>query len=95
MMRSRAVGAANRPRRRASPTMRSMWICIPTGRRSAASGWQRLIDQLEKRLRQPRCGIMIHHQRMNDAAFCFLDTLLGILRQQSRLHMADMRDLPT
>ncbi len=62
---------------------------------SAASGWQRLIGQLEKSLGRPRCGIMIHHQRMNDAAFCFLDTLLGILRQQSRLHMADMRDLPT
>jgi hypothetical protein len=62
---------------------------------TAANGWQRLINQLEKRLRQPRCGIMIHHQRMNDAAFCFLDTLLSILRQQPRLHMTDMRDLPT
>jgi hypothetical protein len=62
---------------------------------SAASGWQHLIDQLEKSLGRPRCGIMIHHQRMNDAAFCFLDTLLGILRQQRRLHMADIRDLPT
>jgi hypothetical protein len=62
---------------------------------SAANGWQRLISQLEKRLRQPRCGIMIHHQRMNDAAFCFLDTLLSILRQQARWHMTDMRDLPT
>jgi len=60
-----------------------------------ASGWQRLIDQLEKSLGRPRCGIMIHHQRMNDAAFCFLDTLLGSLRQQRRLHMADMRDLST
>lgn len=62
---------------------------------SAAIGWQRLIDRLEDSLRRPRCGIMIHHQRMNDAAFCFLDTLLHTLRQQRRLHMADMRDLPT
>jgi len=62
---------------------------------SAALGWQRLIAQLEKSLGRPRCGIMIHHQRMNDAAFCFLDTLLGSLRQQRRLHLADMRDLST
>ena len=60
---------------------------------SAGGGWQRLIDHLEKSLRRPRCGIMIHHQRMNDAAFCFLDTLLGTLRQQRRLHLADMRAL--
>jgi Uncharacterized protein conserved in bacteria (DUF2334) len=62
---------------------------------SAAIGWQRLIDQMEGSLRRPCCGIMIHHQRMNDAAFCFLDTLLQTLRQQRRLHMADIRDLPT
>jgi peptidoglycan/xylan/chitin deacetylase (PgdA/CDA1 family) len=71
-------------------------VDLHTGRApSAVIGWQRLINQLEAGLRQPRCGIMIHHQCMNDAAFCFLDTLLDTLRRQRRLQFVDMRDLPT
>jgi peptidoglycan/xylan/chitin deacetylase (PgdA/CDA1 family) len=62
---------------------------------SAALGWQRLTGRLAESLRQPTCGIMIHHQRMNDAAFCFLEQLLATLRQHRRRHTVDMRDLPT
>lgn len=62
---------------------------------SAGGGWQRLTDRLVESLSQPACGIMIHHQRMNGAAFCFLDQLLATLQQHRRLHRVDMRDLPT
>lgn len=60
---------------------------------SAADGWQRLTDRLEKGLCRPACGIMIHHQRMNDAAFCFLERLLDTLNRHSRMHMIAMQDL--
>lgn len=62
---------------------------------TAAIGWQRLTNRLVESLSQPACGIMIHHQRMNDAAFCFLDKLLETLRRQPRLHTVDLRNLPT
>ena len=52
-----------------------------------------LCSECGRAIKDRHLGIMIHHQRMNDAAFCFLDTLLGSLGQQSRLHLADMRDL--
>lgn len=60
---------------------------------TAAAGWQRLMDGLRLGLGRPRCGIMIHHQRMNAAAFGFLDTLLEILHRHPRLTLVDVRDL--
>jgi hypothetical protein len=40
-----------------------------------------LLEELSEGLRRPLCGIMIHHQRMNEAAFAFLDLLLqGLTR---------------
>ena len=62
---------------------------------TAAIGWQRLTDRLVDSLSRPACGIMIHHQRMNEAAFGFLDRLLETLRRQRRLTTVDLRDLPT
>ncbi len=60
---------------------------------TAAAGWQRLGEALILGLSRPACGIMIHHQRMNAAAFTFLDHLLEILTQHPRLTVVDMRDL--
>jgi hypothetical protein len=59
---------------------------------SAAQGWQRLQDALAAGLRRPVCGIMIHHQRMNPAAFAFLERLLVTLRRQRRITLVDLRD---
>jgi peptidoglycan/xylan/chitin deacetylase (PgdA/CDA1 family) len=61
---------------------------------AAALGWQRLIATLEAGLRRSTCGIMIHHQRMNDAAFRFLEVLIEILHRHPRLAVVDMRNLP-
>ncbi|MEW6218312.1 MAG: polysaccharide deacetylase [Thermodesulfobacteriota bacterium] len=36
-----------------------------------------LLEELAQGLAADRCGIMIHHQRMNQAAFVFLDALLA------------------
>ena len=45
----------------------------------AEDGWQNLFEELRAALFNRFCGIMIHHQRMNDAAFAFLDLLLDRL----------------
>jgi peptidoglycan/xylan/chitin deacetylase (PgdA/CDA1 family) len=60
---------------------------------NASAGWQRLRDALTMGLSRPTCGIMLHHQRMNAAAFTFLDHLLEILAHHPRLDIVDMRDL--
>lgn len=61
---------------------------------TAARGWTQLTDRLVDSLIRPTCGIMIHHQRMNEAAFGFLDQLLETLHRQRRLTAVDVRELP-
>lgn len=43
--------------------------------------WQNLFKELGESLRSGFCGVMIHHQRMNEEAFCFLDLLLSGLKK--------------
>lgn len=38
------------------------------------------------------CGIMIHHQRMNNRAFHFLDILLGVLKQEKNIVPVHFKD---
>jgi hypothetical protein len=38
---------------------------------------------------------MIHHQRMNEAACDYLETLLQALIERRRLKIVDLRDLTT
>lgn len=49
-----------------------------------ADGWQGLLAELEAAIRNGVCGVMIHHQRMNPAAFQFLDDLLSVLEKQKK-----------
>jgi peptidoglycan/xylan/chitin deacetylase (PgdA/CDA1 family) len=42
-------------------------------------GWRRLLEELSGAARNGCIGFMLHHQRMNDAAFAFLDILLAEL----------------
>jgi hypothetical protein len=60
---------------------------------SAAQGWRRLKASLAAGLHRPVCGIMVHHQRMNPAAFAFLDRLLESLRCHRNTTLVDLRDL--
>ncbi len=59
----------------------------------AGDGWNNLFEELEAALSSGFCGIMIHHQRMNDAAFVFMDFLLGHLMQADRCRIVDMREI--
>lgn len=56
-------------------------------------GVQNLLDELEENLASGRCGIMLHHQRMNDRAVHLLDTLLACLQKQAGLSFVHFGDL--
>jgi len=58
-----------------------------------ASGWDGLFGELERGLASGLCGIMIHHQRMNEAAFAFLDLMLHELKRRRDIRLLDFRDL--
>lgn len=52
-----------------------------------------LLTELEKGLETGRCGIMLHHQRMNRNGFIFLEQLLEAVNKESRIanvHFADL-----
>ncbi len=51
-----------------------------------ALGWDALFAELEEALATGRCGVMLHHQRTNPAAFDFLDLLLQKVASHRRLH---------
>lgn len=51
--------------------------------RDGASGWQNFLIELRQSLGSGFCGMMIHHQRMNDAAFDFLELLLSELKRRN------------
>lgn len=42
-----------------------------------AAGWDALMDEFETAATTGRIGVMLHHQRMNDTAFKFLDLCLA------------------
>ncbi len=56
-------------------------------------GWNRLLGDLKKSISTGCCGIMIHHRRMNDAAFDFLELLLKQIVNRSDFFPVDMRKL--
>ncbi len=61
--------------------------------RDPALGWRNLFNELQQAIPSDRCGIMIHHQRMNDAAFDFLEMLIGTLASRRELQLVSYRDL--
>jgi len=56
-------------------------------------GWQSLLKDLSKAISSGTCGIMIHHQRMNETAFEFLKVLLDVLTQNSRILPVHFKDM--
>ena len=60
---------------------------------SPDEGWQALLTELAQALTTGCAGIMIHHQRMNDAAFSFLALLLTEIRKRSHFRLVHFQDL--
>jgi hypothetical protein len=61
--------------------------------KTPAAGWENLFAELHSAIASGRCGVMIHHQRMNDAAFDFLEILLGALTRCRALKLVHFKDL--
>jgi len=61
--------------------------------KTPAAGWHNLLDELQQAIASGRCGIMIHHQRMNPAAFDFLDILLKTLKKRKTLQLVHFKHL--
>lgn len=51
----------------------------------AQDGWTSFLNEMEKGLCSQACGVMLHHMRMNETAFLFLDLFLKIISQDSRI----------
>jgi peptidoglycan/xylan/chitin deacetylase (PgdA/CDA1 family) len=56
-------------------------------------GWEGLFSELDSALSQSPCGIMIHHRRMNEAAFVFLEMFIRTLLRQRHLRLVHFMDL--
>jgi len=58
-----------------------------------ALGWSNLFNELQQAISSKLCGIMIHHQRMNDGAFDFLEMLIRVLVKRRELQLVNYKDL--
>ena len=61
--------------------------------RNPEAGWINLFEELRQAISSGCCGIMIHHQRMNDAAFDYLEILLKALVKHRELEPVHFKDL--
>jgi hypothetical protein len=61
--------------------------------RDPESGWQSLFAEIGESLSRGFCGIMIHHQLMDAAAFGFLDLLLSELKRLKDARLVHLGNL--
>lgn len=59
------------------------------------TGWENLLAELESAVSTGTAGIMLHHQRMNDAAVGFLDRFLPLAGGHSGIRVAGLPELVT
>jgi hypothetical protein len=55
--------------------------------------WNFLFTELSQAISNGNCGVMIHHQRMNDAAFKFLELLLQTVVKRRNLIPVHFKDM--
>lgn len=60
---------------------------------TAELAWQGLMSELSQALEGGMVGLMLHHQRMNETAFVFLQGLLTLLQSEPRLHLCHFGDM--
>jgi hypothetical protein len=61
--------------------------------REPAAGWHNLFLEFEQAIASGFCGIMIHHQLMNAAAFEFLEVLFKALINHPKIQVVNFKDL--
>ncbi|MBI9081213.1 MAG: polysaccharide deacetylase family protein [Pseudodesulfovibrio sp.] len=57
------------------------------GEADPADGWNALMEDFEVAVRTGRVGVMLHHQRMNQAAFDFLDDCLSVIVRNNAVRL--------
>jgi uncharacterized protein DUF2334 len=60
---------------------------------TASLGWKNLYAEMTAGIADGFCGIMIHHQRMNDNALTFLDLLLERMKANDAFCFYHLKDL--
>ena len=60
---------------------------------SPEEGWQSLWKELSTAILSGTCGVMIHHQRMNESAFEFLKVLLEVMTQHSHIQPTHFKNM--
>lgn len=61
--------------------------------RTAIDGWKALLEDIHRGIAGGCCGIMLHHQRMNDRAFRFMEYLLETLLKHRQINMVNFKEL--
>jgi peptidoglycan/xylan/chitin deacetylase (PgdA/CDA1 family) len=57
------------------------------------TGWDNFLSELRQAIVTGRCGVMIHHQLMNDAAFDFLEVFLKTIIKQKDLLSVNFKNM--
>jgi len=69
-------------------------VDLHTRKESTASlGWKKLYAEITAGIADGFCGIMIHHQRMNENALTFLDLLLERMVAKDAFRLYHLKDL--
>ena len=61
--------------------------------RTVMGGWKALLEDIHRGIAGGCCGIMLHHQRMNDRAFRFMEYLLETLLMHRQINMVNFKEL--
>jgi peptidoglycan/xylan/chitin deacetylase (PgdA/CDA1 family) len=91
-----AVSRSHGSEPKAPRQLSDFWVDVDLHTRKEwdpALGWSNLFNELQQAIPSDCCGIMIHHQRMNEAAFDFLEMLISILVKRRELQLVNYKDL--
>lgn len=58
----------------------------------AETSFEELLKEIEESLQNELCGIMIHHQCMNEGAFTLLDIVLDELKKQKNITFVNIKE---
>ena len=61
--------------------------------KDAQQGWQNLLKEFDKAVKFKTCGIMIHHMRMNNQAFVFLEFMLKLFSEYKQIKIITYKNL--
>jgi hypothetical protein len=92
----KAISRSHRAKPQTTPDFPDFQVNVDLHTRKESSpkeGFYNLLTEIEQGLGSGCCGIMLHHQRMNNRAVALLDTLLSCLKQTPHVSFAHFGDL--